>query len=247
MISPFIWIIGSSIIVSVLSLVGVLTLAINDKLLDRILFVAVAFSAGTLLGGAFLHMIPDSLEHIESTKLFVYVLFGFILFFVMERVLRWRHCHKGVCDVHAFTYLTLIGDGLHNFIDGLMIAAAYVTSIPLGMVTTFMVVTHEIPQEIGDFAVLIYGGFSKLKALSYNMLTALTAIVGAILGYFLSTQTDNFTAMLLPFTAGGFIYIASSDLIPELHKEEDGKKSFVSLIFFLVGIGLMFGLKFLFE
>ncbi len=247
MVSTFIWIIGSSILVSLFSLVGAITLAVNDRILNKILFIMVAFSAGALLGGAFLHMIPEALEHSESTSLFMYLLGGFILFFLLERVLRWRHCHKGVCDVHAFTYLNLVGDGLHNLIDGLILAAAYLADIRLGMVTTLMVLTHEIPQELGDFGVLVYGGFSKVKALTYNLLTALMAIIGAVGGYLLASRIDMFTVVLLPFTAGGFIYIACTDLVPELHKEENIKRSFAAIVFFVFGILLMLALRLLFE
>jgi len=139
--------------------------------------------------------------------------------------------------------MNLVGDGIHNFIDGLVIAASFVFSIQIGITTTFAVIAHEIPQELGDFGVLVYGGFAKFKALFYNLLSALTAIFGALLGFFLFPLIDNLASFLVPFAAGGFIYIAGSDLIPELHKEANLKRSILSFIFFLVGILFMLGVR----
>lgn len=238
-------IILSTLIISLLSLVGIFTLVIKAKLVDRILLLLVGFSAGALVGGAFLHLLPESLESAEPAQTFLYVLVGFVFFFLMERIFYWRHCHEGICNVHTFTYLNLFGDGLHNFMDGLIIAGSFVSSIPLGIATTLAVAFHELPQEIGDFGVLVYGGFSKLKALSYNLLSALLAIVGGVSGYYLSSQVSGFAFLLLPFTAGGFIYIAASDLIPELHKEKVLWKSNLAFLTFLLGIFFMWLTKLL--
>ena len=142
--------------------------------------------------------------------------------------------------------MNLIGDGIHNFIDGLIIAASFVINFPLGIATTIAVIAHEIPQELGDFGVLVYGGFTKLKALFFNFLTALTAILGAVIGFFLAGSVEGFVPFLIPFAAGGFIYIAASDLVPELHKEADLKKSILSFIFFLLGIIFMYVIKIIF-
>lgn len=232
-------ILASTFLVSLISLIGVVTLAIKERFLRAVLFLLIAFSAGALLGGAFLHLIPEALERTHSREVFILVLAGFVLFFFLEKYLYWRHCHDGICHVHTFSYLNLIGDGLHNFIDGLVIAGSFIVSIRLGIFTTLLVIIHEIPQELSDFGVLIYGGFSRQKALFYNFLSALTAFIGAIAGYFLSTRISGFSHILLSFTAGGFIYISSSDLIPEIHKETQQKKSFLSLVFFLLGIVLM--------
>lgn len=236
-------ILASTFIVSIISLIGVVTLAIKEKFLKTILLLLIAFSAGALIGGAFLHLIPEAIEKSNPQEVFILVLAGFVLFFLLEKYLYWRHCHDGICDVHTFSYLNLIGDGLHNFIDGLVIAGSFIASLRLGIFTTLLVIIHEIPQELGDFGVLVYGGFSRQKALFYNFLSALTAFGGAILGYFLSTKISGFSYILLSFTAGGFIYISSSDLIPEIHKETEQKKSFLSLVFFLLGIALMFILR----
>jgi len=237
----------ATVIVSLISLVGVFSLWIKHKLLDKILLLLVGFSAGALMGGAFFHLIPEATKNSSIEFVGVMVVAGFSLFFLIERVLHWRHCHKGKCDVHTFTYMNLIGDGVHNFIDGMIIAASFSMSIHIGIITTFAVIAHEIPQEIGDFGVLVYGGFSKIKALAFNFLSAITAVLGALVGHFLSSATESFSNALIPFAAGGFIYIFASDLTPELHKEPSLSKSLLSFAFFIMGILLMIGTKFLFE
>ncbi|MCU0641050.1 MAG: ZIP family metal transporter [Candidatus Margulisbacteria bacterium] len=237
------WIIGSTVFISLLSLAGVIALALKEKVLQQILLLLVGFSAGTLAGGAFLHLLPESLEKLPGGETFVYALVGFSLFFLLERILYWRHCHEGHCDIHAFSYLNLFGDGLHNFIDGLVIAGSFLGGIPLGIATTIAVVSHEVPQEIGDFAVLIYGGFSKGRALAYNLLSAAMAVAGGVIGYFLATNIAGFSAPILPITAGGFIYIAASDLIPELHKEKDARKSNLAFGLFILGLLFMWLMK----
>lgn len=238
------WAVAATIVVSLFSFIGVLTLAFKEKLLNKIALMLVGFSAGALIGGAFLHLIPEALERGMSDNLFLYVILGLVAFYVLEKFLHWRHCHKGKCKVHMFTYLNLIGDAVHNFTDGLIIAVSFVVSFKLGLVTTLAVIIHEIPQEFGDFGVLIYGGFSKFKALFYNFLSALAAVFGAITGFFLSSAAGGML-FLLPLTAGGFIYIASSDLIPELRKENGVKKSLLPFAFFLLGIAFMWAAKLL--
>lgn len=240
------WIIGSTLFVSLISLIGIFTFALSDKSLKRILLVLVGFSAGALMGGAFLHLIPESLDNSSSDAVFVTVILGFILFFLLEKML-WRHCHEKECHIHAFAYLNLFGDSIHNFIDGLVMAAAFLTSIPLGIATTIAVAAHEIPQEIGDFGVLVYGGIEKYRALFFNLVTALTAMLGGVLGYSLSSYAGDSINFLLPLAAGGFIYIAAVDLVPELHKETEKWKTIFSFLSFLAGIALMWLLKFLIE
>jgi len=200
----------------------------------------VSLSAGALMGGAFLHLIPESLENFSSNLIFIYVLLGFIVFFLIEKIFHWRHCHDGKCPIHTFAYINLLGDSVHNFIDGLIIAAAFIFNTQLGIITTLAVALHEIPQEIGGFGVLIYGGFKKIKALLFNFITALTAILGGIIGYFLSSYIENSLIYLLPFAAGGFIYIAASDLIPEIRKELNIKKSLLNFAIFIIGILIMY-------
>lgn len=246
------YIVLTTFLITLISFVGVFALAIKDKVLNKILLFLVSLSAGALMAGAFLHLIPEAIENslheqegnIEiPTDIFIYVLLGFILFFIIEKVLHWRHCHKGKCDVHTFHYMNLVGDSVHNFIDGLILAASFVTSIELGITTTFAIAAHEIPQEIGDFGVLIYGGFKKKKAIILNFIVAATAIAGGLIGYFISKMINEATTFLLPFAAGGFIYIAATDLVPEIKKELDYKKYLITLMFFIMGILIMWAIK----
>lgn len=233
-----IWILISTFLVSIFSLIGVLLLTVKENFLQKILLVLVSFASGTLLGGAFFHLIPESFSAFDES-VFIAVVFGIVVFFFLEKSL-WRHCHERECPVHPFAYLNLLGDGIHNFIDGIAIAASFLSaeSPSLGIITTAVVVMHEIPQELGDFGVLIYGGFNKTKALFFNFLSAILAIVGALATYFFISYLPNIS-YILAFAAGGFIYIATSDLIPELHKETSITNSFVEIVFLLVGIILM--------
>jgi zinc and cadmium transporter len=233
--------------VSLISFVGIFTLTLKGRRLDKILLILVGLSAGTLMGGAFIHLLPEAVESSIGTDAFLVVLAGFILFFIIEKFLHWRHCHKGECEVHTFTYMNLIGDSIHNFIDGLIMAASFVASIPLGITTTIAISVHEIPQEISDFGVLIYGGFSKKKAFTLNFLVALTAVAGGLIGYFISSQVENVAFYILPFAAGGFIYIAATDLVPEIKKELNMKKYMLTLLFFILGILLMWITKYVFP
>ncbi|MDI6758878.1 MAG: ZIP family metal transporter [Candidatus Omnitrophota bacterium] len=236
----FIWALGSSIFISLLSLIGIIASILKEKILNKTLFLLISFSAGALIGGAFLHLIPEAVEKNAHQEVYILVIAGFILFFILERYLHWRHCHKEKCDIHSFVYLNLFGDGMHNFIDGLIIGSSFVVGINFGLTTAFAIIMHEIPQEIGDFGVLIYGGLSKNKALFYNLISALTAIFGTIIGYSLANSSDIFLKLLMPAAAGGFIYIASCDLIPELHKQQDLKKATISLVFFILGVLFMY-------
>jgi zinc and cadmium transporter len=232
-------ILASTFVVCLISLVGVVTLTIKGNLLERILFWLIGFSAGALIGSAFLHLLPEALEKSNSTPVFYFLILGIVLFFFMERYFHWRHCHEETCTVHAFTYLNLFGDGIHNFIDGMVIAGSFVVSVKLGIVTTLAIILHEIPQELGDFGVLIYGGFSKQRALMYNFISALTAMLGALVGYFIADFAKGFSGVILPLAAGGFVYIATSDLIPEIHKQSNRQRSTAALFAFLLGILFM--------
>jgi len=250
MLTVWLYTIISVVIVSLISLVGVFTFSIDRKKLEKALIYLVSLSTGTLLGDAFIHLIPEVYANGTSKEMSIgiYILAGILFFFIIEKFFHWRHCHHVPCQSHPhpFSYIILAGDTVHNFIDGLIIAASYLVSIPVGIATTVAVVLHEIPQEIGDFGSLIYGGFSRTKALLFNFITGLTAVVGAIIVLSINNldivSINNF---LIPFAAGGFIYIASADLIPELHKSTDPKKSLGQILLFILGIGLMLSLLFL--
>jgi zinc and cadmium transporter len=228
----------SVLAVSLISLVGVFTLLVKERFMERVLFILIAGATGTLLGAAFLDLIPEAMNESGSNAM-THVLFGLLSFFILERFIFWRHCHEEKCEIHAFTYLNLIGDAIHNFLDGMVIAAAYLSSgsdISLGLITTIAIISHEIPQEIGDFGILVYGGLSKYRALLFNFLSALTSFIGAILFYFFSPLFEGSTSLLLGFAAGGFIYIAAVDLLPELNKELEIRRSAIQLAFLTAGI-----------
>ncbi|MDD2703212.1 MAG: ZIP family metal transporter [Candidatus Omnitrophica bacterium] len=236
----FVWALSASIVVSLISFIGIVSLLLKDNLLERLLFILISFSAGALIGGAFLHLIPEAVEKSGQNGVYLFVIGGFILFFILEKYLYWRHCHKGECKIHMFTYLNLIGDGAHNFIDGLIIGSSFTVNIHFGIAASFAIIMHEIPQEIGDFGVLIYGGLNRNKALFYNFLSALTAVLGTVVGYALANVSVVFLKLLMPAAAGGFIYIACCDLIPELHKQQDIKKATLSMAVFILGVAFMY-------
>ncbi|MCK5548714.1 MAG: ZIP family metal transporter [Thermoplasmata archaeon] len=239
------WILAATFLVSIIAFIGILTLYVREKRLEKVLLFLVSLSAGALMGGAFLHLIPEATEGFGNGDIFIYVLIGFILFFFIEKILHWRHCHKEECPVHTFAYMNLLGDGVHNFIDGLIIAAGFLTNFHLGVVTTLAVALHEIPQEIGDYGVLVFGGVKKVRALFLNFVTALAAVFGGIFGFYLSSYVESSVMFLLPFAAGGFIYIAASDLIPEIRKEAGLKRSMISFGVFIIGILIMYSIRFI--
>lgn len=237
----------SVLIVSLLSFIGVLFLAVKKSILQKLLLFLVSFAAGGMLGGAFIHLLPEAIDQLGIGFNFsLSVLGGILAFFILEKFIAWRHCHIPTSrqHPHPLALMNLVGDAFHNFIDGVIIAASFMTSFSLGMVTTLAVIFHEIPQEIGDFGVLVYGGFTKGKALFFNFASALTAMLGAILTLILGLRLVGVIPLIIPFTAGGFLYIAGSDLIPELHKETNILKSGVQLLGLLLGIGLMVALSF---
>lgn len=233
-------------IVSLLSFVGIFTLAIKLEKLKKLTMSMVSLSAGTLLGGAVLHLMPEAIERDESNQsIWLLFLCGILIFFILEKIICWRHCHIPTTKFHPHPLgmMNLIGDGFHNFIDGMIIAGAFLVDVKLGAATTIAIISHEIPQEIGDFGVLIHAGYSRTRALFLNFLIATTAIMGAIVALIIGGQIENFSSFIIPLTAGGFIYIATADLIPELKKNTELIKSINQLAIILIGIGIMFFLK----
>jgi zinc and cadmium transporter len=236
----------SVLVVSLISFVGVFTLGIGAERLKKTILYIIGFSTGALFGDVFIHLLPEINNFTISISF--YILSGILAFFVMEKIIHWQHCHMPITKthVHPFAYTILIGDAFHNIIDGMIIAASFIVSIPLGIATTLAVIFHEIPQEIGDFGILIHGGFSVKKALFVNFLSALTAFVGMILAFILNGAVSGIQDFFIPFTIGSFIYIAGSDLIPEMHKETALKKSAMQVIAFILGILVMIILRLLF-
>lgn len=238
----WIYTIGSVVLVSALSFIGILSLLLDRERLNKMLLFLVSFAIGGLFGDAFIHLLPESFEKL-GTNLFtsLFIVLGILLFFVLEKFIRWRHCHIPTSEDHPHPLVTmnLIGDGVHNFIDGLLIGASYIVSIPIGITTTIAIILHEIPQEIGDFGVLVHGGISIKKALFFNFMSASFAVLGAIISLVIGTHIEGYTAALLPITAGCFLYIAGSDLIPELHHEVRASRSLWQLISIIMGVGIM--------
>ena len=249
MANPYVYILISVILVSLVSFVGLLFL--GKKKIDHLLLILVSLSAGTLFGGAFLHLLPEAVGTSGFTIMTsLLVLAGILVFFFLERIIHMHQCQLPGADIHAHHHhhlglMSLAGDGIHNFIDGLIIAGSYLVSIPTGIATTIAVIVHELPQEIADFGVLLYSGMSRSKAIFFNFLSALAAVVGAIVGLVLAVHSEFFITILLPFAAGGFLYIAGSNLVPELHKGCDWKDSLIHFSVMIVGILLMLGLTFL--
>ncbi len=232
----------ATIIVSAVSLVGILTLPLGKDGTEKLLFFIVSFAAGTLLAGAFFDLLPEAIAAASSTSVFAATLAGMLVFFLLEKIIVWHHHHgphgKDVKEKPA-GWLNLIGDGLHNFFDGVAISAAFLSSTTLGLTTTLAVVLHEIPQEIGDFGLLLASGFSKRKAIMFNLISAVTAVLGAIAFYYFSSIVHGIEPLALAFTAGMFIYIAAADVIPELHKEKQITNSALQFVFILLGITLI--------
>ncbi len=240
MIQIWVYTLASVSVVSLISLVGIFALGVKQERLQRILFCLISFSAGALLGDVFIHILPEIMEGEGALRNGGYVLAGIMLFMVLERLLRWHHSHSSHKEeIHSAVYLTIIGDALHNFLDGVAIATSFLVSIPLGIATTSAVIFHEIPQEIGQFAILVHGGWSRKKALLYNFFSALMAIVGALAVLVFAQSFTEALAPLLGLTAASFIYIALSDLIPELQKEPNARRFIVQLVWMLAGIGIM--------
>jgi len=238
--------IASVTVVSLVSLVGIITISVNEQRLRSVLFVLVSLAVGAMFGDAFIHLLPESFQKSADTLMpSMSVLAGILGFFILEKFLRWRHQHTLESNnrIHPLGYLNLIADGVHNLIDGMMIGASYLISLPLGIATTLAVVFHEIPQEIGDFGILLHAGFTKKRALFFNFMSATLAMLGTTIALLVGSSLESFSSVMLPFTAGGFIYIAGSDLLPELQKELEPAKSTVQLLAMAGGIGLMLILR----
>lgn len=236
---------ASAGLISLLSFAGVLTLMFGVHRLDRIIPLLISLAVGALFGDALIHLIPESFEDSSSPALTsLYVIAGIITFFLMERFLHWHHEHHehSLNPVHPVAYINIVSDGMHNFLDGLIIGASYLVSIPLGIATTVAVALHEIPQEQGDFGILVHAGLSPRKALLLNFLSGILALVGVVISLALGPEMEEYTAIMIPITAGGFIYIAGSDLIPELHHERGLRRSVSQFLMMLIGIGLMYAL-----
>jgi len=245
--SPLLTSLLAIFLISLVSLSGVFFLFLKPGLISRLSVYLVSFAVGGLLGDAFIHILPQSYSgNIPEVSVSLLVITGLLLNFILEKFLRWRHCHNPDCHEeggghdHIVT-LNLVADGVHNFIDGLLVAASFMVSRELGLATSLAVLLHEIPQEIGDFAILVHNKVPVLKALFLNFLSAIISLLGVLLAFFFGGNIENFASYLLPITAGAFIYLAASDLIPELHRHQAKfSTSLIQLFSIILGIALMF-------
>ena len=234
---------GSAAVVSLISLVGIVTMMVGVRRLDKVIPLLISLAVGGLFGDALVHLLPESFDKSTSTALTsFYVILGILLFFALERFLHWHHEHRAhsLNPVHPVAYVNLVSDGVHNLLDGLIIGASYLVSVPIGIATTLAVALHEVPQEQGDFGILVHAGFTPRRALLMNFLSAILAFVGVVVSLAIGPNVTDYTLFMLPLTAGGFIYIAGSDLIPELHRERELSGSLAQFAVMVLAIGLMF-------
>jgi zinc and cadmium transporter len=217
----------------------------NKNALSKIVHFLLAFSAGSLLGGAFLHLLPEASEFLDPQSLFASLLISFTAFLLVEKIIHWRHGHSEDCHIHPMGYVNFVSSSIHNFIDGLVIAGAFVADIKIGIITAIAIALHEIPHKIGDYGVLIFSGHGHKKAILIDFLSSSLIVVGGVVGYLTLQSIQSILPYLMPVAAGGFIYIATSDLLPEVKKEIQRRKSAFLMITFVLGILLMYGIKFL--
>jgi zinc and cadmium transporter len=247
MISMYSNIIFASLSVALVSLIGVVTLFVEEKTINRLIPVFISLAIGVLLGDAFIHLLPEAIEQEkEYSYVFGTCLAGILIFYMIEQLFHWHHCHENVelkektgNQYESYVYMSLLGDGVHNFVDGILIAGSFLVDTKLGITTTIAIIIHEIPQEISDIAVLLKGGLNRRKAVLFNFLNALSCIAGAIFIIMFGKLYELNVALLLAFTAGGFIYIAMTDLIPILKRtgiEISFPKQFTSTV---LGIFIM--------
>jgi zinc and cadmium transporter len=237
-VSTFAWITVSGVAMSLLALSGSLTLLLPERSFDRVVPPLVALAAGTLLGGALLHMLPEAVEAMgNELDVYLWLVGGFLSFFVLEQFLHWHHCHRAVAAHGPLGYLILVADGVHNFIGGLAVAGAFIVDIRVGLVTWIAAAAHEVPQELGDFGILIHAGWGRGRALLFNFASALTFLLGGWVAYALSGRFE--VTWLLPFAAGNFIYIAAADLIPELTGYPEAARKALLSGTFLLGLVLL--------
>jgi len=239
----FWWILASGVLMSAIALVGSVTLLLDEATLDRLIMPLVAFAAGSLLGGAFFHMLPAALQGAPSHGMvFAWTLVGFVVFFALEQFLHWHHCHRAAAGCkQPLTYLVLLGDGLHNFLGGMGVAGVFLIDIRLGIAAWVAAAAHEVPQELGDFGVLVHGGWDKRRALLLNLASGSTFLAGGCVAYLASAHIG--VAFLVPFAAGNFIYIGASDLVPEVNKHQAGGASVVHFVSFVSGIAMLWAIR----
>jgi zinc and cadmium transporter len=246
----------ATLAVSALSLIGIVTISLSSRTLHRILMIIVAYSAGTILGAAIFDLLPEAIELVDESLVYPIIAFGFVFFLLLERLLYWYHGHGHMHEIEErvrgaptknFGYLNLIGDFIHNFIDGMIIAAGFINSFGTGIATAIAVAFHELPQEMGDYGILVYAGIERKRALILNIAAALSIVVGGIFGSIFLGLAESLGGWMVAFSAGAFIFLSASELIPEMHKEKDRSKNLIQVVILLLGMLTIYGLGLVFS
>ncbi len=246
--SPFIYALLVGLADTLLGFVGIFTLGLSKKTFDELISTLIAFAAGSLLGGAFFHLIPESIVKIKPLMASVVLITGFLVFLILEELLHWHRCQDSICKTkrsRSYSYLMIIGDFIHNLIDGLVLIGSFLASNTIALVTSLMILLHELPQELGIFAVLVHGGIEEKKSIYYSVLAQSSVLIGIIAGYFFLREFQPLLPYLLSFAAGGFIYISASDLIPEVNNTSH--KRVTSTVWIIIGLLFMLAVKLIFD
>jgi zinc and cadmium transporter len=243
----------ATIVISLTGFIGFFTLSLNEETLHRVLFVLVAFSAGTILGAALFDLLPEAVELVDEALVFPIVAGGFVFFLFLERVIYWYHGHGHEFEhgdeklTKGFAYLNLMGDFIHNFIDGMIIAAAFINGFVVGLTAAVAVLFHELPQEMGDYGILVYAGVERRKALLLNFLAAVSVVVGGAFGSLFIASVEELGGWMVAFSAGAFLFLSASELIPEMLKEDDRVRSVIQLAILVLGMLTIYSLGLLFP
>jgi zinc and cadmium transporter len=245
----------ATFVVSLFSLSGIFAMSLNEERLHSILFFLLAFSAGTIFGAAVFDLLPEAVELVDEHVVFTYIAFGYVAFYFLERFIYWYHGHGHHEDVggmeeevtRGFAYLNLLGDGIHNFIDGMVIAASFTVGFQVGLAATIAVIFHELPQEMGDYGILMYAGFERVRALLLNFGVALCVVLGGVFATFFLETVEAMSGVLISFSAGAFLYLAASELVPELQHERDFRRSLIQFVVFILGMALIYSLGLVFP
>lgn len=244
MIATYMYAFASVLIVSIVSLVGVFALSIKEEIIKKYIFIFIGLAVGALLGDAFIHIIPEAFENsLNAVGTSILIIIGILIFFILEKFIHWHHHgedkYTHTSHIHPVGSLVLLSDGMHNLIDGIIIGVSFLASVHVGIATTIAVILHEIPQEVGDFSILLHSGYKKKQALLLNFISALASVLGVVITFILGSAGQHAIMWALPLAAGGFIYIAVADLIPELHKTKEMRRSIPQIIAVIVGVLLM--------
>lgn len=254
MLTSTLYTILATLVVFISSFIGIFTISLNEKTLHKILTVLVAYSAGTILGAALFDLLPEAVELVDEHLVYPIIAFGFVFFLLLERTIYWYHGHGHTHEfeeehevTEGFAYLNLLGDFIHNFIDGMIIAASFINSVTVGVAATIAVIFHELPQEMGDYGILVYAGIERRRALILNSAAALSVVVGGLFGTFFLNAVESLEGYMVAFSAGAFLFLSASELIPEMHEEKDRGKALLQLVVLILGmatiyyIGIVFG------